>query len=189
METIMLINFGTTAFLDDINNHFGIQDYGGVILEYDDDENEIRIGEIEAYIIDPSKASEEEADSVDGSVYDVFCFLKKQEFLEEIIEMYGSILFIDVMKIDEKHRGKNIGLNAMYHTCRVLGANCSFAIILPCPLYSDSVKEREEGRKKLQKHWAKLGFRRVKRSDYFFLDLAYVLEKPPKVLDHEKLKT
>jgi hypothetical protein len=181
----MFINFGTTAHLDDIYNDSGIQQYGGSISDYDDAEKEIRIGEIEAYIIDQSTATEEDADSVDGSVYDVFCFLDKHDFLEGLVEGFGRILFIDTMKIfNKEYRKRNIGLNAMYQTCKVLGANCSCAIILPCPLYPDfGPEERELGRKKLQKYWAKLGFRRIKRSDYFFLDLAYELKKPQPVVN------
>lgn len=91
-----------------------------------------------------------------------------------------------------KHRGKGVGLLALWRFLDVLGSGSSIAVVKPYPLNHDPEAHKladyrqmqyerlskvplEEGKAKLARHWARLAFRPILGSDFFFRDMRRAL--------------
>ncbi len=89
-----------------------------------------------------------------------------------------GILYLDRMEIKPEYRGLGRSLEVARAIIRPLGRGCAVCVIFPMPLnHHDLTKTATRaGQRRLQQHWAKLGFRKVPRHpEHFYLDLARVL--------------
>ncbi len=99
----------------------------------------------------------------------------------------GDLIVPHAMSIVPEHRGRGIGLLAVWRFLDYFGGNASLAVVKPYPLNHDTDKPRDEafrqmygqfaktskkdGVEALAGHWRKLGFRRLRDSEYLFLDM------------------
>jgi hypothetical protein len=100
------------------------------------------------------------------------------------LETFGDVLIVHSVEINPEWRGINLGLLTMLQTIKTFGGGCALAAIKPFPLqFSTKVnrknqREFTQSQNKLRAYWQKLGFRRIKRTEYYYLDLAYRLPRP-----------
>jgi hypothetical protein len=103
-----------------------------------------------------------------------------------------DILIIENVQIVRAHRGRGLGLLAVRRAIDTFGAGCAAVILKPFPLQFSDPSSRPTNKAsdwearmdtgsfeskqsialtKLRRHWNRLGFQRIGRSDYFALDL------------------
>jgi hypothetical protein len=111
------------------------------------------------------------------------------EILEELaLDSFGDLLFVCTVEIAKKHRGLKLGLLALLETVRTFGGGCALAVIKPFPLQfsgnagGENALAFRAAQEKLRGYWRKLGFTRVKKTDYYYIDLARRLPSPEEVL-------
>lgn len=80
-----------------------------------------------------------------------------------------DLLIIRQLTLHPKFRGQQLGLSVLHRVVTDFGHGCGLVAIKPYPL-SGPVKS---GREKLRKYWARLGFKRIGRSDFWALSLCY----------------
>jgi ribosomal protein S18 acetylase RimI-like enzyme len=102
------------------------------------------------------------------------------------LDSVGDVLYLQSLEIDPDFRGRNIGLHLIHHTCKLFAGKCSLALMLPCPLnFKGSEEEGKTARRKLIRYYRRLGFQKIKNTDYYGYDLAYNLVDPPGIPDEE----
>jgi len=80
-----------------------------------------------------------------------------------------DILIVRKLILAPQFRGQKIGLAVLHRVITDFGLGCGMVVIKPYPL-SGPVKS---GCEKLRKYWARLGFKRLGRSDFWALSLCY----------------
>lgn len=80
-----------------------------------------------------------------------------------------DILIVRRLILTPQFRGQKIGLAVLHSVITDFGLGCGMVAIKPYPI-SGPV---QSGREKLRKYWARLGFERVGRSDFWALSLCY----------------
>ncbi len=110
-------------------------------------------------------------------------------FREDICEGIGDLIVPGTISIAPQHRGKDVGLLAMWRFLDYFGGGAALAVVKPFPLnHCGGAREPEiveeadytqfvdvslaQGKKKLAAHWARLGFAPIPNSDYYFIDMA-----------------
>jgi GNAT superfamily N-acetyltransferase len=83
-----------------------------------------------------------------------------------------DILIVRRMTLSPEYRGQKIGLSILHRIITDLGHGCGLVVIKPYPL-SGPVRV---GCEKLRKYWARLGFERVGKSNYWGLSMHVVLD-------------
>jgi hypothetical protein len=100
----------------------------------------------------------------------------------------GDLIVPHAMSIVAEHRGSGIGLLAVWRFLDYFGGSAALAVVKPYPLNHNSSDKppdeafrqmygqfagvsKKSGVKALTRHWSKLGFRRLRDSEYLFLDM------------------
>jgi GNAT superfamily N-acetyltransferase len=97
-----------------------------------------------------------------------------------------DLLLISKVEVLPKYRGKGLGLKIVRKTLQSFGAGKAAAVLTAQPLHQscgrpswakkmqleELEQKADDGALKLRKHWSKLGFKQVRDTDFFLLDLA-----------------
>lgn len=92
---------------------------------------------------------------------------------------FSGLLVIATVEVEEPYRGHDVGLALVRRTMDIYGKGCGIIALEPFPLqYSNSGERRPPGfvaaRRKLIKHWRRLGFELLPRTPYMVLNTAYL---------------
>jgi hypothetical protein len=137
-------------------------------LNYHDDYDQcIVIGEGEGHILEnPLNYHKlvEMSDEIDQSCYEL-CVDFDPVLAEN--EPGAHIVTIESMKIEPDYRGRGVGLEAMTNLLEFFEGD--IVLILPYPIKGTCPEDQiETARKKLQKHWGKCGFERMRDKQVFY---------------------
>jgi hypothetical protein len=107
---------------------------------------------------------------------------------DDVVERFdvdaSDVLVLDYVLLSPRWRGLRLGLLAVRKTIDLLGGGCGLAVSWTCPLNPDAAEfskvpagwiprgEEREGRRKLRRHFRRLGFRRVGRTRFDALSLS-----------------
>jgi hypothetical protein len=110
----------------------------------------------------------------------------EEQFPDAMI-MSSDFLFVDMINVVPKFRGRNLGLRAFENMARTFGGGCAFVAYKPYAVQFSSRAKREPeyltslgtfriraekpATRRVAKHWAQLGGRQVKGSDLWLIDL------------------
>jgi len=170
----------------------------GEILEFEgESDNEVRIGQIDAYLVLRGRALNEQEslfeamDSIDSSVFECYEALfdpETDDWNQSVHDLYKDqimgldVLFIESIQLDANYRGKGIGAQVVRETIATFGTHCGLITCKPFPLqYSNWEDEEhiemrqqpgfEEKRladfARLARFWTDLGFVRLDDSDFY----------------------
>jgi GNAT superfamily N-acetyltransferase len=170
----------------------------GEIYEFEgESDNEVRIGEIDAYLVLRGRALNEQEslfdamDSIDSSVFECYEALfdpETDDWNQSVQDLYKDqimgldVLFIESIQIDANYRGKGIGAQVVRETIATFGSHCGLIACKSFPLqYSnweddDHIEMRqqpgfEEKRladfARVARFWTDLGFERLDDSDFY----------------------
>ena len=170
----------------------------GEILEFaGESDNEVRIGQIDAYLVLRGRALNEQEslfeamDSIDSSVFECYEALfdpETDDWNQSVQDLYKDqimgldVLFIESIQLNANYRGKGIGAQVVRETIATFGTHCGLITCKPFSLqYSNCEDEEdiemhqqpgiEENRladfAKLARFWTDLGFVRLDDSDFY----------------------
>jgi GNAT superfamily N-acetyltransferase len=130
----------------------------------EDGENEIRVGEIEVFVVNRRKIIDEAAsffEAMDATspealeCYEAIFDEEIDDWKQDVVALIGEdaavtmfdVLLIKRLELEEKYRGKGIGTEVAHQVIRVLGSNCAVIACKPFPLqysgYGDPERETE----------------------------------------------
>jgi GNAT superfamily N-acetyltransferase len=170
----------------------------GEIFEFEgESDNEVGIGEIDAYLVLRGRALNEQEslfeamDSIDSSVFECYEALfdpETEDWNQSVQDLYQNqimgldVLFIQSIELNPNYRGKGIGAQVVRETIATFGTHCGLIACRPFPLqYSNWQDEEhiemrqepgmEEKRladfARLARFWTDLGFLRLDDSDFY----------------------
>ncbi len=185
----------------------------GEILEFEgESDNEVRIGQIDAYLVLRGRALNEQEslfeamDSIDSSVFECYEALfdpETDDWNQSVRDLYKDqimgldVLFIESIQLNANYRGKGIGAQVVRETIATFGTHCGLITCKPFPLqYSNWEDEEhiemrqqpgiEEKRladfARLARFWTDLGFVRLDDSD-FYTYAPELIQKPDAASD------
>lgn len=192
------IDFETTARLDPESEGEGVTVVRGRIIHAVDGENETVAGKLYGYCVRQERVQAlgnlfdvcDEDPQLGGAVSSVWDY-DTQTYREELdLEppSNGDLIIPWAMTLLPGHRGKGIGLRALWRFMDYFGSGATIAVLKPYPLNHEAndIKDADylkmqydqfakvsmkDGQAKLAEHWSRLGFKRVPDSDYFYLDM------------------
>jgi hypothetical protein len=174
-----------------------IHDIDGKIFHEEGMEKRARVGAIWAQKLDLGEALErrvsmyEVCDAESGELFEAYeaIFEKGSRVREDLeLESFGDILIVHTITIDEKHRGRKLGLVALLQTIKTLGGGCSMVVIKPFPLqFSCKVTKKNEkqcldAQEKLATYWRRLNFMRIPDTEYYYFDLTHLMPTAEELL-------
>lgn len=193
------IRFDTSVSLASLDEQDPVIDIVGRIVHIDNDEKETEAGELRGAVVrigrvindgydffEACDAHSQELSNIAELVWD----RDTDEYREDLVEgACGDLIVPATLKILPEHRGKGVGLLAIWRFLDYFGSGAALAILTPFPMnHSDERGRRYKidlamsyesfkttkavGIEKLARHWGRLGFRRVARDpDYMSLDM------------------
>lgn len=169
-----------------------------VYLEDDTDEPEVEVGTLEGWCMRYDRVLE-----TDCNVFDMFDEQqdrldvgslvwdhKEKGYCADLTEDIGDLIVPHAVSLLPEHRGKGVGLLAVWRFLDYFGARAALAVVKPYPLNhgipNDEPRDaafrqmyhqfaetpKAAGVEALVRHWTKLGFRRLRDSEYLFLDMS-----------------
>lgn len=132
------------------------------------------VGTIEGYAIHQYYC---DFDILDAESQDLCVIAHAIEALEKIDDcIYGDFIIIDRLKIEKAHRGLDLGLHMIKslieHIFNQGGGRC---VLTPAPTerknYTD--EQRKQAVKKLEKYYAKMGFKKIKGTESMVFNCEY----------------
>ena len=170
---------------------------GKIIYLEDPNKSEITVGTMEGWCMRSERVSETRCnflDVFDGDQdhLDVGSLVwdhAANDYAADLTDGRGDLIVPHAVSLLPEHRGKGIGLLVVWRFLDYFGANASLAVVKPYPLnHGDPAKPRDKafremyrqfaktpkaaGMEALARHWSKLGFRRLRDSEYLFLDMS-----------------
>jgi GNAT superfamily N-acetyltransferase len=160
---------------------------GKMIMEESDhnDEEEhddLEVGQIRIVLFDADRAREAgidivlAADGVNGDYLAV-----AEEFYkingEELDCIFSpNILYVSDVHVDEKYRGRGLGLAAIRRAVDLFAINCRYAVIIPKPQPikgqdNPDWKPTKTSEAKLRRYYRRAGFKNLKGTIFMVLDL------------------
>jgi hypothetical protein len=170
----------------------------GEIFEFEgESDNEVRIGEIDAYLVLRGRALNEQEslfeamDSIDSSVFECYQALFDREtddWNRSVQDLYQDgimgldVLFIQSIQLNAHYRGKGIGAQVVRETIATFGSHCGLIACKPFPLQYSHWQDEEhiETRQqpgfekkrladfaRLARFWSDLGFVKLDDSDFY----------------------
>lgn len=170
----------------------------GEIFEFErESDNEVRIGQIDAYLVLRSRALNEHEslfeamDSIDSSVFECYEALfdpETDDWDQSVQDLYKDgimnldVLFIQSIQLDSNYRGKGIGAQVVLETIATFGSHCGLIACKPFPLQYSNWEDDEHSEMRQQpgfeerrladfarvtRFWTKLGFVRLGDSDFY----------------------
>jgi len=170
----------------------------GEVFEFEgESDNEVRIGEIDAYLVLRGRALNEKEslfeamDSIDSSVFECYEALfdpETDDWNQSVQDLYQNqimgldVLFIQNIQFNANYRGKGIGAQVVRETIATFGTHCGLITCKPFPLQYSNWEDEEhiETRQqpgfeekrladfaRLARFWTDLGFVRLDDSDFY----------------------
>ncbi len=192
------IRFSIQVDTEDVEPSRVIRKIDGTIFEYaEESDKEENIGNLHCYLVQPGFAAEkgetlcDAMDSINDSTmecYEAVFDPDTDEWSEPIQEMYSGgpmsadMLFIDMIELDEKHRGKGIGRAVVEQIIDTFGLHCGLVVCKPFPLqyagwaekYSASEQAKPEFEQnkseafgRVAKFWKECGFVPLPDSEFY----------------------
>jgi hypothetical protein len=191
------VDFETTAHLHHQSENDGITDVRGKIIHEDGNQNETPVGNLHGYCVRSERLAETGGDLFDicDAHYPQLCDVaslvsnsNKRAWRDELdLEKPFDLIIPWTVTLLPEHRGKGVGLLALWRFIDYFGGGATIAVLKPFPLNhqeheSDDDYEKmqygqfakvslKDGQAKLAAHWGKLGFKRIPDSDFFYFDM------------------
>jgi GNAT superfamily N-acetyltransferase len=197
------VDFEITAHLHPHSEGDGITEVVGKIVHEEGDEggdvHETVAGDLHGYCVRSARIAEARRDLFDVcdedsqqlcNVASLVWNSDEQGYNDELdLAMpIGDLIVPWTVALLPEHRGKGVGLLAIWRFLDFFGSGAAIAVLKPFPLNhqayqcsdAESVRMQYDqfakvsikaGQAKLAAHWGKLGFKRIPKSDYFYLDM------------------
>ena len=108
-------------------------------------------------------------DTVNGDTYALCNVLTRTQEGQELLDQALKIVYVHTYEIKSEFRGKGIGLYTMEFIIDLFSGS-NLILLHPSPLDKNrDHTDFESSRKRLENHWAKAGFRRIGKSDVFYV--------------------
>jgi hypothetical protein len=164
-----------------------VRSYGKIIDS--SEAGEQIVGELRVVMLDVWRAAEEgidlwdAADAADGDMEAlVSTFFEDGELRASVLHglhfaSNHNLLYIDRVEINEEYRGNGLALAAIDRAIQILGEGCGYAAIKPLPLQfvgkvsKSDPKAVKGATTKLRKHYRRMGFRNLGRSNFMAMNL------------------
>ena len=153
----MYVEFSSSAFFtDDVEDY--IVNVTGIIKN----DEETKIGELEAYYLDIEMAITQNYDIFELydaiiNLTDYYAALYDADdhwfFKETVVDEFGgnvinaNLLVIHRIEILPEYRGQKIGLAVIYKTIQQIGRGCGFIALMPAPLQFSLYKDNDRWQK------------------------------------------
>jgi GNAT superfamily N-acetyltransferase len=162
----------------------------------------VKVGSIDAIRIYGGRAMNERwnlwdvCDAYEQTTADAYqvLFSERYEFAPVIQELFPDamspdVLIIDLVRVDPAYRGRGLGLLAARRVMDVFEPDDGLVLVKPFPLQFNAHQrsavakdtdlaaftcDEKTAFKKLRKHWERLGFRRIPKTEYYALSPAVV---------------
>jgi len=172
--------------VDDPEDRDLVCEFKGDVVFLDDDKT-IVVGKVRGQRVELGEAEER-----GSSLFDVFDAQSEElcGYYETLFDRHtgdlldgfdlsviGDLLVVHEISIVPKYQGLNLGLLTMLQTFRTFGGGCALVAIKPFPLQFTGKVNKKNERKfnmaqgKLRDYWSQLGFRRVRKTDYYYFPL------------------
>jgi hypothetical protein len=130
----------------------------GEIFEFEgESENEVSIGQIDAYLVLRGRALNEQEnlflamDSIDSSVFECYeaLFDPETDWNQSVQDLYKDqimgldVLFIQSIELNAKYRGKGIGAQVVREAIVTFGSHCGLIACKPFPLQYSNWEDEE----------------------------------------------
>ena len=180
--------------------------HGYIIAPMNNDE-EVVAGQVQADWVRLGQATNDGGppafeifDSIDQELCNVFealYDLETNEISEDVAEMgHRDLLYVREIEILPLHRGRALGLYVLRNVMDTFGEECAATALCPWPYdYADEPKRAEEmgaggfvkdrvvATKKLTDYVSRLGFSRVRDTEFFAVDMTRKLPQIDDLLD------
>jgi len=159
----------------------GISKFKEFTIKIKNFENEKQLGYISGYIFNLEKIENSDFpkelvfDNIDSAVKGVYISLTKEngDWKEDILGPGNHLVFLDMLYIYPKHRGKKIGAHTLKFIDKIIGYNLNFYtscfVLKPDPFEQRDNKDKdsyyllreEEKEKKLRNYYKRIGFKEI----------------------------
>lgn len=177
-----------------------VQIFKGKIVFVSSHDGEEIVGDVTGYIIqadrliDANESLYEACDSMDQTVANYFAVFYNRHtghFKKSIVKRFDcdlgrSLLIIDRMEIDPRHRGRDVGLAVVRRAIDLFSPGCGLVALQPFPMqfgarsddgaWKDRMvterfgQDKESSFQMLRQYWSRLGFRRFGKTEYYALN-------------------
>ena len=198
------VDFEITAHLHPHSEGDGITEVSGKIIHEEGAEDgdvvhETPVGDLHGYCVRSARIAQAGRDLFDVcdedsqqlcNVASLVWDSDEQEYNAalDLAMPLGDLIVPWTVTLLPEHRGKGVGLLAVWRFLDYFGSGAAISVLKPFPLNhqaghvdeTDSKKMQYDqfakvsmkaGQAKLAAHWGKLGFKRIPGSDYFYLDM------------------
>ena len=174
------IDFETSAYLASQDADDPITTIRGTIIHAPDGLAETEVGDLRGWCVRWGRVTNayfdffEACDTNCQELCDIASLVwdsAEEQFHGDLTEGLGDLIVPEICCLSPEHRGKGIGLLAVWRFIDYFGSAAALAVLKPFPMDHSLDDDLEEGRAKLAKHWGRLGFRQLRDSEYAFLDL------------------
>lgn len=189
------VRFSIEASLENREDEFErvLQRIDGKIVFVGDDEREEIVGEVRGWRVLAGGHYDEAMDACDAIDGELVSYMNAivdhdeeqvRESVRAIVEDASQgvdTLILELVKVDDGHRGIGVGLLAAMRFVQTFGAGCGYAVCKAFPLQFASLETIEMNAtqktafRKLREHWGRMGFKRLGRSsNYMAINLDFV---------------
>lgn len=153
----------------------------GFLDEDEQNDIDLDVGQVEFYKLMPASPEDLwqacDDDSIQLSNLWTAC---EKEFEENCL--FSPILYIHLVELAPEARGHGVGLQVMENIIERFGRDCENIVCKPFPITMKATDpEFRKSKQKLRNHWSRIGFTRIRRTDYFrYKPFGCIAEAPPK---------
>jgi hypothetical protein len=158
------------------------------------DNDAVQVGLLQAFLLrgDDAPDIHEACDAISLSLAEVADILFDEEGMmrDEVVGAFPGaisqrVLYLESLTLEERCRGRNLGLLVAARAIHVFGGGCSLVVVKPFPVqYSNNVSDGnrpafEASRRKLQRYWSKLGLEPIEGTEHYAMNLGCKDCPPP----------
>lgn len=204
------IRFSIQVDTEDLEPSRVIRTIDGTVFEcVGESDKEVRIGDLECFLVQPGLALEkgvslfDAMDSITSETmecYEAIFDPDTDDWKDSIQEMYSGdltgvdLLFISRVELGERYRGKGIGRSVVTEIIETFGLNCGLIVGKPFPLqytgwlekYSAAERAEPEFEKarsnafsRVTKFWVDYGFVRLPDSEFYAICPGLITQPDP----------
>jgi hypothetical protein len=153
-------------------------DIEGTVYEYEgESDTEKQIGDLRCFLVQPGLAEEKQihlfdpADSISDETaecYEAVFDLATNDWNADIEDLYAGgpvgvdLLFIEQIRLDDRHRGKGIGRNAVREIIETFGLQCGLVVCKPFQLEYSGWAEKYSAAQQAEPEFDRKKRRRLK---------------------------
>lgn len=166
-----------------------------------DEDQEVVVGHIDGYVVRGGRVVNdgysfyEACDAESGELEEIAATIWDQKqggFREDLVQSCGDLIAPTRLTILPAHRGKGVGLLALWRFLDFFGSGAAIAVIKPFPLNHcgrddpgrdardpamgyDQFKDTtlEQGTRKLAAYYGRLGFDQIPGTDLYYINMEY----------------